>query len=323
MKKGYIGLFLTLLTAISFTSCVKDNVNDLEHGDGSSFIQIIEAPENKLYFSPFTDVKKVALLTLKRDVTSPAQLNTSATFKVEMVNDSITSYNTANGTNFEPLPDSLYTFTGKGVVRSGNALTVTFEPGEFQKDIAINLNGKKWDLSHTYAVAINLVDPGGLKVSSGANEVITFLSIKNKYDGVYKITGSFTDVTNATFTAAYPLEWELQTSGPNQVIVVDNVKLGFPGFIFNASGTTTYYGTFGLIVDFDPVTDKIVSITNFHGQPAPNTRSAVLDPSGVNAYNSATKSVQIKYFMTQPSVVTAPPHIRAMFNETWQYVRER
>jgi hypothetical protein len=61
---------------------------------------------------------------------------------------------------------------------------------------------------------------------------------------------------------------------------------------------------------------------NYYGQPAGNTRSG-LDPSGVNQYDAATKTVRIKYNMTQSSLVPAAPHIRTTWDETWKYVGSR
>ena len=81
----------------------------------------------------------------------------------------------------------------------------------------------------------------------------------------------------------------------------------------------TYYGSFGLIINFD-ASDNVSSLSNYYGQPSGNGRSANVDPSGINKYDPATKTIKIKYWMDQPSVVT--PH-RTYFNETWKFVGPR
>lgn len=319
--------YLILTTAVAsllFSSCIKDDVVKLT-SQGSTFVKIGEAPENKLFFAPFSEVKPVALFTIRRDANSSAELQTTASVKLQADPAAVDTYNDDNGTDFEWLPDSLYTL-GEGINASGDTYTVDLGAGDFAKDFSINLDGSKWDLSRKYAVAFNLTDAGGKKISSGMDKILVLISVKNKYDGVYTITGSFTDVTNPAFAGIYPLEWELQTSGPNQCIVVDNVYLGIPGYVFSVDGTPdniSYFGSFGLVVNFDPETDAITSIENYYGQPAGNTRGAELDPTGVNAYDPDSKTIKIKYFMTQPSVVTAPPYIRCMFDEEWKYEKPR
>ncbi len=315
MKKIINSLaFLSLL--FTFSSCVKNDIVALTN-QGSTFIKFLEAPENNLFFSPFTDVKSVDMFSIRKDPSSKEELNKATTITLTSVPTYIERYNDENGTSFDVLPDSLYTLDN-AFVKSGDKYTYTFAAGKFAKEFTIQLNGAKWDISHTYAVAFALSDVSGKKIS-GSDTIIATVSVKNKYDGIYTVTGTFSDAANAAFVGAYPLQWELHTSGPTQCVVYDNVELGFPGYYFNAGGTFSYYGSFGLIVNFDPTTDKIVSVENYYGQPAGNTRSAELDPSGINAYDASTQTINIKYFMKQPSIVKTPPYIRGSFNEVWKY----
>jgi hypothetical protein len=228
----------------------------------------------------------------------------------------ISDYNTANGTAFVELPANAYTILG-------DINNITFQPGQDILELKIRLDKSKLDLSQQYALGFSLSDGGTATIVTGSKNGLYSIGVKNKWDGVYAVTGTFLDVTNANFTGLYPLEWELQTAGATTCIVVDNVYLGIPGHVFLNSGSLTYYGSFGLVVNFDPATDQITSVVNYYGQPAGNTRSAVLDPSGVNKYDAATKTIKIKYWMTQPSVVPAPPSIRTYFNETWTFEHAR
>jgi hypothetical protein len=86
-----------------------------------------------------------------------------------------------------------------------------------------------------------------------------------------------------------------------------------------AADAISYYGSFGLILTFDPLTNKVASVTNYYGQPAGNSRYAQLDASGANVYDPGTKTVTIKYNMCQPSVVTVAPFIRTTWDEVWTY----
>lgn len=318
MKFKFLNILSLLgLTSLLLTSCIKDEVDDLGN-EGDNFLKILESPENQLFFSVFTDVKRIDLFSVRRDAATTSALNQSASIKLQLDTAKIRLYNEEHDTEFELLPDSLYTL-GEGIVKSGDIYTMTLNAGDFAKDFAVNLNGAKWDVSHKYAMAFNIIDSAGLNLTEGKKDIMAFISVKNKYDGRYEVTGTFVDMANATFTSAYPLTWDLVTSGPNSVIVYDNVNLGVPGFLFNTPAGASYYGNFGLEIEFNPETNAIVGMTNYYGQPAVNTRSAVLDPSGANKYDPATSTISIKYFMLQPSVVPAPPHIRSMFNETWTY----
>jgi hypothetical protein len=60
---------------------------------------------------------------------------------------------------------------------------------------------------------------------------------------------------------------------------------------------------------------------NAYGQPASNGRYAQLDPTGVNTWDPVTKTLKVKYFMFQPSVIAVGP--RVSFNETFTYVGVR
>jgi hypothetical protein len=66
----------------------------------------------------------------------------------------------------------------------------------------------------------------------------------------------------------------------------------------------------------------VIEVGNSYGVVS-NTRAGQLDPTGVNKYNPATKKLTVKYRMLQPSVITAPPNIRVLFDETMTYVRSR
>lgn len=308
-------------TSVLFASCIKDDVKDLKD-EGATFIKILESTENKFFFEPFTDIRSFSLFSLRKDAANSGELNTASTAKVKLSPTLISDYNTANGTDFEPLPDSLYTLD-PSIVKAGTDYDMSFKAGDFAREFIIKLNGAKWNLAHKYALGFTISDAGGKKITSGKKDIIVLIAIKNKWDGIYEVTGSFADATNPAFVSAYPLEWELQTTSATQCKVVDNVNLGFPGYLFYTGTGYSYYGNFGLLVNFDPATDKITSVTNFYGQPASNTRSAELDPSGLNKYDAATKTINIKYFMKQPSVVATPPNIRSTFNETWKYIGPR
>jgi len=335
MKHKFLNYLLGCLVLFSaLPSCIKNDVKEV--GDkGTSRVRLAEVPDNVQYFSPFSDQKTIQLITVRRDAVSMSDVTQPLTVKLTNIPDSIVAYNSDNGSSFEVLPDSLFTLVaGKGVTRSGNVYTVTFDPGVTAVTIPITLNGAKWNLSHTYGFYFKITDAGGKQITTDHAEAFAGVAVKNKWDGIYEITsGTMVDYANSTLTHVNnALQaggngnqiYELRTSGPTACIVFDPTVIGDIDVPISSGATGfSYYGSFGLVFQFDPVTDKIVSVTNYYGQPAGNTRSAGLDPTGVNAYDAATKTIQIKYNMYQPSVITTSPYLRTHWEETWKWIGDR
>jgi len=128
-----------------------------------------------------------------------------------------------------------------------------------------------------------------------------------------------TDAVNATYTwQGNSYEYSLEVVTATQLKLVSK-DLTLVGHLINVGGSLSYYSQFGLLVNFDPATNKITSISNFYGQPSSNGRSAVLDPSGVNTWDPSTKNIKIKYWMDETGVTGH----RALFDETWVYLGPR
>jgi hypothetical protein len=192
-------------------------------------------------------------------------------------------------------------------------------PANGEIKVPITLNKNNMNLANSYGLGFKISSVSGGVISELAKSIVIGIGLKNRWDGRYMMSGTFVDFANSAFTYYGDQEYHLITTGPNQVRVF-NADLGLHGYLFLNGSTPTYYGSYGLIVNFDPATNAITSITNYYGQPSANGRSANLDPSGVNKWDPATKNIQIKHWMDQPSVIT--PH-RAAFNETWTYLGPR
>ncbi len=190
-----------------------------------------------------------------------------------------------------------------------------------------------------YGLTINSVSTGVVNID--AKHLLVRLKIRNKYEGVYNVTGTFSDIINPSFTNSYPLTYHVVTTGPSTLDVKIFINGEYiPGYLFNTgTGGGAFYGSFGLTITFNPNTDVIADLYNYYGDPtkpatsvgnpalgtgpplfmASNTRRATLDPTGVNAYDAAGSIIRIKYFMIQPSMPTGT-NPRSFFDETWTYV---
>ncbi len=141
----------------------------------------------------------------------------------------------------------------------------------------------------------------------------------NQWDGRYRIEGAMVDNKNPAFVwAGDTYEYSLHTSSTTTDSLVSK-DLGSPGHLIKNGINLSYYGTFGLVITFDPATNKVIALTNYYGQPSASGRSAVLDPSGINSIDPATKNIRIKYWMDEAGFAGH----RVAFNETWVYLGPR
>lgn len=207
-------------------------------------------------------------------------------------------------------------------------------------------------LDTTYGIGVRITsNDGGYNMPERTKKLLLFFNLKNKYDGIYTVNGIFLDTANATFSGRYPLTYLLATTGPNSCDVRMRINgEDVPGYLFNAGGSASYFGNWGITVFFDPLTNAVTEVRNYYGVPsnattgvgtpsagtgaplyaASNTRRAIIDPAGINRYifdpntPNVKPFVKIKYRMLQPSNALANSvGFRCKFDETWTYKEPR
>ena len=333
--------FATLAAAaFIFSACDKVETPAPLGDQGTTLVKILGggSPSNVIKkpvdFLPIPS--KLLVVELRRDIPNESELNKTM---VVTIKDDTAAVRAADPSYLQ-LPTAFYTIQTSGVKTGGQGgtYTFTFKPGEYSKEIFITIpNATLFNPSALYGLGftITTADAGG-KISSQKSVVIE-IGAKNDYDGVYAVTGPMVDALNSSlvqwnnqpgytdpFFAANGNGWELHlvTTGATQCVMFDNTYSGDFFHVIWTGSSSNVYGAFALLVNFNPANNTISSVTNYYGQPAGNTRSAELDPSGVNAVQG-NKDILIKYFMKQPSVVPAPPNVRTTFNEKWKYVGPR
>lgn len=322
MKKKLLYIFISVMTLGVIASCRKDAFEGTQTEEsGTTFVRFVnhtdKAPINELYFTPFTDIKDVQLLDLRRDVHSNASLNTTLTLTLETDAAAIAAYNTANGTTFEALPESIYTLNAPGFTKTATGYTVTFNPGEFAKPLMIKLDGAQYDLNKKYAVAFKIgtiTGDGTLTGVAKEKTIMTTIAIKNKYDGIYEISGTLTDANglyigyypgSAYFDPADPRIYSLTTTSDNSVLFYD---LWFPfANIIVQHATTQAFANTGIrpLIRFDNATNNVVAVTNFA-----NAATVFTNVSG--KFNPADRSIELSWTSGRWKVV-----------ETYKFLRER
>ena len=353
-------LAIIVIVALVFNACKKPELSTPMGDAGQTLVKIINGN------TPFALAKmpvdfvstptKLLVIELRRDIPNETELNKTM---VVTVKDDTAAVRAANA-SYVQLPTAWYTLQIDGVKTGGQGgiFTFTFKPGEFSKEIYVTIpNATLFNPSALYGLGFTILtaDQSG-KISTQKSKVIE-IGAKNKYDGIYACTGPMVDLTGSPFTQwndpaysdPFPRAnggaWELQlvTSGANTCANFDNTIWGCSGHPMLNAGANSGFGSFGMVVDFNPATNAIADMHNYYGDPsyggatalgnpqagsgaplysASNTRRVVLDPSGVNAVQG-NKDILVKYFMVQPSVVPAPPSIRVTFDEKWKYIGPR
>lgn len=296
------------LAVIGMSSCLEDKgYTDLVNGVGSE----------KSYISIFGDESGEQTLTL--DVSSvPADVKL---FKVSLA--SVTPLSSDTKVTLALNNDVIKTIAGAEAVPA-NAIVfspdVTIPANSREVQFSVKINSSLLDLTKLYVLPIKIVSAGNNAIVAGNNSSVTYtLAIKNKFDGVYTLTGQMVDFANATLTGNYPTEVEFRTDGGKRIVMYDRTGGVALRHTILSGGALSSYGTFGVVINFND-DDTVASVVNSYGQPAANGRSAELDPSGVNKYDAKTKTLKIKYWMNQPSVIS--PH-RTSFNETFVFKNAR
>lgn len=235
--------------------------------------------------------------------------------KVTIVADTavVNTYNTANGKSFDYMPADVYTLPS----------TIVIPPNSQEGTGKLAVNITKL-LTHGTSFALGLtittVSGGTGKVLTQHSHLPVIIQVKNQYDAEYTVTGTMVDFASAGLSGPYPWDVFLITAGPNQVLLFDNDYTGDIFHKIKSGAADSYYGGFGVVFNFD-ANGNVTSVLNYYGQPNPaNTRSAELDPSGINKFDPVTKTLDVKYWMNQPSVIS--PH-RTSFTEHFTYVGPR
>ena len=180
--------------------------------------------------------------------------------------------------------------------KSGNKFTVNFAPNEFAKNIEISLDGSKWDLSKKFAIGYKVTEAPGAKISSAQKQIVTLISLKNKYDGVYLLTGAHNRVP---YNFPYKTVVYMMTAGANSVIYYwpDAGSYGHPiGVGPDPENDLSWYGpAISPVVEFDPNTDEVARVFNNPPNATVITKFTLAGVANSNRYDAATKKMYISW----------------------------
>src|SRR5579872_6761787 len=164
MKTIYV-MIAVFLTGVCLSGCLKDTPYlDVSHSQ--PIIEFGLSPANG-QFGPFPyagdtlggpniDVDTAVAVV----VASPQVLNSTVTTTIKVDPGQVDAYNTANGTSFEVLPDSLFTLS----------TTATVSPGYRVGRVAVTLNLSKFPVHHQYGLPLAIVSAS---TGGGENLVVS------------------------------------------------------------------------------------------------------------------------------------------------------
>jgi hypothetical protein len=194
-------------------------------------------------------------------------------------------------------------------------------PANGSVNVPLTINPFYFTADTVYGIGFKIESVSSGNIAPDAGKIIVKLDFRNRWDGRYRVTGTFTDYAAPTITFIEQ-EINLITMGPTSAYMVPK-DLGIPGYLIMSGTSLSYYGSFGPVFHFDPSNNKVIAVVNYYGQPAANTRSAEIDPSGSNQYDPAIKAITVKFWQNQPNTITTPPYHRVAFTNTLLYLGPR
>ena len=323
MKKLIINILPLLTMICSLSSCLKGDDTNLDTDKTNSVIEFantgnIVSGGNATYHRYASDLGVLnsgdsATFNVNIHYAGAAYAPSDITVNLEVDTAALYSYNTSDDASYVAPPASVYSFPSTVVIKKGTL--------ESQIKVTI-IRNSDFDFAASYALPLKITSVSTGIIGSNYGTCIYSFSIRNRYDGVYNVTGNFQDLAlGAAATSTYPKTINLVTNGPNSVGYFDpNLNGGIYGYSFKNGGSGSYYGNFAPIFTFDDY-GNVTSVTNYYGQGT-NTqvRSAQLDPSGINkmTFDGATPvKLEVSYFMIQAGAK------RIAVSEVFTYTKAR
>lgn len=323
MKLKYLFNILIATTAISMlSSCLKKRETTMD-GDGPrNVVEFKNTGSNTAAGTSFYPLFTQDLGSMQPGESKSFNINVSysgadvapsdITVQLEVDQTSLDRFNKENGTDYVIPPASVFTLPPSFVIKKGQRVAtdsakVTLSPDfNFDDAYALPLKIKSVNPSHT--------------VSANFGSAMYGLTIRNQFDGVYTVTGTFSYSLNPAFTGAYPKKLYLVTAGAAKNAYFDpTLNGGAYGYLFNTGTGGSYFGNWAPSFTFD-ASGNVTSVGNFLSDPAPRNRHSSLDtdtPGAINKYDLNTKSLDVNYYFWSAGAIVGKIH------EVWTYVGPR
>ena len=304
--KIFIIFLFTFISALFVTSCTKVETPAPLGDKGQTIVKFLggladtaggySAGYKIINIDLVSTPQMLELADIRRDVPNNAELNKTMTITVK--NDP--GIASAYSSDFKPLPPGSYTVDAATQV-VGNDYKVTLQPGEFSKLIKIRLiNALALDLNKKYAIGliITSTDADG-KLAKLESSLVIEIGVKNTYDGVYKVSGTFFHPTNAALVGPFGtagsggnLECDMVTTGSNSLNRDYGGAVGESVIVYNTTAAAfTYFSGVKMRFAVNPATN-VVTLS-----PAPGSIVPDMSPYDCT-YSPSTKTFTLNYGWT-------------------------
>jgi hypothetical protein len=323
MKMKYLfNIVLATVAVLALNSCLKKRETTLD-GDGPrNVVEFKNTGSNSAAGTSFYPLYSQDLGSMQAGQSKSFNINVSysgedvapsdITVELEVDQTALDRFNTENGTDYVTPPSSVCSYPTSLVIKKGQRVSTDSAKITLSADF-------DFDAAYALPLRIKSVSPSHT-ISANFGAAVYAFTLRNQYDGHYTVTGTMVDFASPGLQGRYPMDVYLITTGSNSVVMQDNA-IGSPSHSIDNGGGLSYYGSFAPKLIFDPSGNgTIISVVNYFGQPAGNGRSAEIDPSGANKINLSDMSIDVNYWMNQPSVIV--PH-RTSFTEHFTYVGPR
>lgn len=250
-----------IVTAGTFSSCLKDSATTVDFTNAKGSLELPATAYSGILQPQALDIQSTPTpisLMVNLSGAKPSGSNTTATLAVDQ--NALTAYNSANSTNYTLLPQAAYSIP---------SLSVAIPAGQRSANLIININTSVIDPSQQYILPLTIVDGGGQQINPQYKTVLFNVQVKNKYDGVYKTTGTRVHPTLGAFPFSYNVT--MSTTGASSI---------------SGSALADLKSDLKITVN----ADNSVSLSSI-AQP-----SVALTPGGVNKYDPATKTFTLSYY---------------------------
>lgn len=314
--KRIINLSFLLLITLSFVSCLKDR----DYVDGKIGHKVADQNIIELAWPGSASGQTTIAMDIANKDTSIRLIPVRLASAQVAANDIVITLDTSQTTKYvvDNIEDNeaLLPFSSAiGSLESG--LTVTIPKGSNEGYITVKVNSSKFDPAHQYALAYkiaNVSDPNYL-ASGLLNTHVFVFSAKNRYDGVYKLTGFHNRVP---YNFPYvDVEMHLVTLTGNSVGVYwpEAGSWGHP--IGVGPGQVSWYGAaIAPVFVFDLSTNNVTSAFNQGGATVISLYTTTQGSDAMpNKYDPATKTLKVSWMYSNNP-------LRAFF-DTFVYVKPR
>lgn len=230
------------------------------------------------------------------------RLSTPITVNIAIDNTIITEFNTANGTNYIPLPSANYELP----------LSFTYPAGVDFLPVQIKLKKGTLDVTKAYSLGVKITgtSDASIKLSTNANKRLISFLIKNKYDGNYglriRTVGWAAYGISDNLVGTWPSNGDgtsifMITSGANTVDFWDEWGFGTyiqPAFTTGNASATGFGATSPRFV-FDLTTDKLTDVFNTTPDDGRGRRFSLNPAVTDSRYDPAAKIIYAAYRMHQ------------------------